>query len=136
MDSFCFCQQLGSTSRPFPAIRRFAARDLRRQRQRVGARPFVARWIRGVPRPVGVRYRGFSFATPRNHSPPLSRWLRISFAARVARDVIRREAYLHDGRALTLKDVLTTHNAEKRHGNASDLSPQQLDDLIARLLSL
>lgn len=43
---------------------------------------------------------------------------------------------MHDGRALTLKNVLTTHNAEKSHGDASELSPQQFDDVVAYLLAL
>lgn len=51
-------------------------------------------------------------------------------------EAYRTAPYLHDGRALTLKDVLTTHNAKKRHGNASDLSPEQIDDIVAYLLSL
>lgn len=41
--------------------------------------------------------------------------------------------YLHDGSAATLRDVLTTHNPEDKHGITSDLSAQQLDQLVAYL---
>ncbi len=44
--------------------------------------------------------------------------------------------YLHDGSALTLRDVLTTKNPEDRHGQISHLSEAELMDLIAFLLSL
>lgn len=48
----------------------------------------------------------------------------------------RTAPYLHDGRALTLKEIFTAHNEEKKHGAASSLNEQELDDLIAYLLSL
>ena len=51
-------------------------------------------------------------------------------------EVGRTAPYLHDGRALTLRDVLTTHNADGRHGDAKALSPAELDDLVEYLLSL
>lgn len=41
--------------------------------------------------------------------------------------------YLHDGSAPTLRDVLTTRNPEGKHGDVSDLSEQQLEDLVAYL---
>lgn len=44
--------------------------------------------------------------------------------------------FLHDGSAMTLKDVLTTHNKGDKHGKTSQLTPTQLDDLIAYLRSL
>ena len=44
--------------------------------------------------------------------------------------------YLHDGGAATLLDVLTTRNPGDRHGVTSSLAPDQLEDLIAYLLSL
>lgn len=44
--------------------------------------------------------------------------------------------YLHDGRAPTLQDVLTTANPNDAHGTTSHLSDQQLADLIAFLLEL
>ena len=48
----------------------------------------------------------------------------------------RTAPYLHDGSAPTLRDVLTTRNAEDRHGQTSRLTSQQIDDLVAFLLSL
>jgi cytochrome c peroxidase len=51
-------------------------------------------------------------------------------------EAYRTAPYLHDGRARTLKDVLTTENASDRHGNVRDLSPEQVEDLVAYLLSL
>jgi mono/diheme cytochrome c family protein len=46
-----------------------------------------------------------------------------------------RPPYLHDGRAATLRDVLTTADPEARHG-AADLSAPDLDDLVAYLETL
>jgi DNA-binding beta-propeller fold protein YncE len=43
--------------------------------------------------------------------------------------------YLHDGRAKTLREVITTHNPDDRHGKTSHLSAQQRDDLVAFLLA-
>jgi cytochrome c peroxidase len=51
-------------------------------------------------------------------------------------EVFRTAPYLHDGRALTVRDVLTTYNPEDRHGNTKSLSEQELDDLVEYLLSL
>ncbi len=39
--------------------------------------------------------------------------------------------YLHDGSAPTLRDVLTTANANDQHGFTSSLNAQQLDQLVA-----
>ncbi len=44
--------------------------------------------------------------------------------------------YLHDGSAPTLVDVLTARNPGDTHGSTSQLSPAELDDLAAYLLSL
>ncbi|MBN1422579.1 MAG: beta-propeller fold lactonase family protein [Planctomycetes bacterium] len=43
--------------------------------------------------------------------------------------------YLHDGRARTLRDVLTVHNRDDRHGRTSHLRPDEIDDLAAFLLA-
>ncbi|HOC67241.1 MAG TPA: c-type cytochrome [Candidatus Hydrogenedentes bacterium] len=51
-------------------------------------------------------------------------------------EVWRTAPYLHDGRAATLHDLLTTCNTEDRHGKTSGLSAEQLDDLVAYVLSL
>lgn len=47
-----------------------------------------------------------------------------------------RGRFLHDGRADSLRAVLTRWNADDLHGRTSDLEEQQLDDLEAFLLSL
>ncbi len=51
-------------------------------------------------------------------------------------EVWRTAPYLHDGSAVTLKELFTQRNAGDRHGATSHLTPQQLDDLVAYLLSL
>jgi YVTN family beta-propeller protein len=44
--------------------------------------------------------------------------------------------YLHDGRAATLEEVLTRHNAAGLHGRAAELSAGELADLVEYLKSL
>ena len=51
-------------------------------------------------------------------------------------EVWRTGPYLHDGRAASIREVLTTFNPEDRHGVTSGLSPAQIDDLTEFLLSL
>jgi YVTN family beta-propeller protein len=51
-------------------------------------------------------------------------------------EIWRTAPYLHDGSAVTLKDVLTTGNKGDQHGRTSHLNSDQLNDLIAYLLSL
>jgi hypothetical protein len=51
-------------------------------------------------------------------------------------EIWRNAPYLYDGRALTLKEVLTTFNLHDRHGRTSHLSGQELNDLIQYLNSL
>jgi YVTN family beta-propeller protein len=48
----------------------------------------------------------------------------------------RNPPFLHDGRAATMREVFTDHNADDAHGVTSTLSPAELDDLIEYLLSL
>ena len=51
-------------------------------------------------------------------------------------ELYRDAPYLHDGRAATLKEVLTTCNKGDKHGVTSKLSEQETDDLLAYLNSL
>ncbi len=51
-------------------------------------------------------------------------------------EVHRTAPYLHDGRAMGLKDVLTTHNTGDQHGKVKGLKPAELEDLIQYLRSL
>jgi len=48
----------------------------------------------------------------------------------------RTGPYLHDGRAVTLTDMLTKHNPGDKHGATSHLSKQQIADLVEFVLSL
>lgn len=48
----------------------------------------------------------------------------------------RTAPYLHDGSAPTVRELFTTRNTQNRHGNTTHLSPTQIDDLVAYLLSL
>lgn len=48
----------------------------------------------------------------------------------------RTAPYLHDGSAPTLRDLLLNHNPENRRGTTSRLTPGQIDDLVAYVLSL
>ncbi len=51
------------------------------------------------------------------------------------RGVVRTAPYLHDGRAATLAEVFGKHNARQRHGAAHQLSPAELQDVLAFLRS-
>jgi len=48
----------------------------------------------------------------------------------------RTPPYLHNGKAATLREVLTSCNPRDRHGRTSELSDRELSDLEAFLLSL
>ena len=50
--------------------------------------------------------------------------------------VYRMTSFLHDGRAKTLHEVLTTHNKGDKHGVTSHLKPAEVDDLVAFLKAL
>lgn len=52
------------------------------------------------------------------------------------RELWLTQPYLHDGRAPTLRDVLTTFNLDDRHGQTSSLTAAELTALEAFLLSL
>ncbi len=48
----------------------------------------------------------------------------------------RTAPYLHDGSAVTLREMLTTSNPDDKHGKTSHLSPAEIDALVEYLLSL
>lgn len=48
----------------------------------------------------------------------------------------RTGPYLHDGRAVSIREVLTTFNPEDRHGVTSGLTASQIEDLTEFVLSL
>lgn len=51
-------------------------------------------------------------------------------------EIWRTSPYLYDGRAKTMKEVFTKFNTEDRHGNTSNLSGEDLDNLTEYVLSL
>ena len=51
-------------------------------------------------------------------------------------EVWRTAPYLHDGRSVTLRDVLKTDNHDDSHGTTSHLTEKQIDDLIEYLKAL
>jgi cytochrome c peroxidase len=51
-------------------------------------------------------------------------------------EIYRTAPYLHDGRAATIKDVLTRFNPDDKHGITQGFTPGELDDLAAYILSL
>ncbi|MEW6359210.1 MAG: beta-propeller fold lactonase family protein [Planctomycetota bacterium] len=51
-------------------------------------------------------------------------------------EMYRTAPYLHDGRAATLEEVLTKYNKDDLHGKTSNLSKQEIDDLVAFLMTL
>jgi len=50
--------------------------------------------------------------------------------------IYRSAPYLHDGSALTLRDVVTTANKGDKHGKTSQLKSNEVDDLVEFLKSL
>ena len=59
-----------------------------------------------------------------------------SFVTPTLCEVWRTAPYLYDGRAATLKEVFTKNNPNGSHGQTSNLSPQEIEDLIAYVNSL
>jgi cytochrome c peroxidase len=51
-------------------------------------------------------------------------------------EMYRTGPYLHDGRAATLREVLTVFNPEDRHGKTSHLTDAEIDYLVAFMMSL
>ncbi len=52
------------------------------------------------------------------------------------KEVWRTAPYLYDGRARTMKEVLTQYNKDDQHGLTSKLSEQEINDLAEYVLSL
>jgi cytochrome c peroxidase len=50
-------------------------------------------------------------------------------------EIWRTSPYLYDGRAATMKDVLTKFNKDNKHGVTSDLTEEQINDLAEYVLS-
>jgi mono/diheme cytochrome c family protein len=58
------------------------------------------------------------------------------FATPILTEVWRTAPYMYDGRAATIREVITTDNANNRHGNTKDLTPREVDDLAEYVNSL
>jgi cytochrome c peroxidase len=50
-------------------------------------------------------------------------------------EVWRTAPYLYDGRAANIKEVLTTHNPDDKHGLTSNLTNNEIEDLAQFVLS-
>lgn len=59
-----------------------------------------------------------------------------SFDTPGLREIWRTAPYLYDGRAKTIKEVLTTFNKNDKHGKTSNLSEKEIADLETYILSL
>jgi len=59
-----------------------------------------------------------------------------TFATPILVEVWRNAPYMYDGRAVTIKEVITTDNANNRHGNTRGLTTQEADDLAEYVNSL
>ncbi len=51
-------------------------------------------------------------------------------------EAYRTGPYLHDGRATSIKEVLTTHANGSRHGKLKGMTAKEIDDLVDYVLSL
>mgnify|MGYP002630521004 CR=1 FL=1 len=51
-------------------------------------------------------------------------------------EIWRTAPYLHDGRAATMKELISTHNESNFHGETADLTEAQVNDLVEYVLSL
>ena len=60
----------------------------------------------------------------------------VAFDTPALIEIWRTAPYLYDGRAATMKDVLTKFNKDNKHGATSDLTDQQINDLAEYILSL
>ncbi len=59
-----------------------------------------------------------------------------SFTTPTLVEVWRTAPYLHDGSAVTIRDVLTTRNIQGKHGEVRYLTDHQINDLCEYVLSL
>jgi len=58
------------------------------------------------------------------------------FATPILIECWRTAPYMYDGRAVSMKEVVTTDNKNNKHGNTKDLTPQEVDDLVSYVNSL
>ncbi len=60
----------------------------------------------------------------------------VAFDTPILNEVWRTAPYLYDGRAATMKDVLTLYNQNDKHGVTSSLTEEEIDDLVEYIMSL
>lgn len=60
----------------------------------------------------------------------------IPFDTSTLIELWRSGPYLHDGRAVTMEEVITKYNKGDKHGKTSDLTDKQIKDLAEFILSL
>ncbi len=58
------------------------------------------------------------------------------FATPILIECWRTAPYMYDGRALSIKDVITVDNKNNSHGNTKDLTEQEIEDLAEYVKSL
>jgi cytochrome c peroxidase len=115
--------------------------------------PYLARdWLSKKPRPSKAARRGkkvFEKAGCMScHSGPLGTDLQKynvgtgkgreqeqEFDTPTLVEVWRTAPYLHDGRAVTIEDMLVEHNMDDKHGRTSGLTEKQIADLAEFVLS-
>jgi len=68
--------------------------------------------------------------------PDISRWDEGGYDTPTLVEVWRTAPYMHLGKATTILDVLTTENKDDQHGNTSQLSPDQLNQLAAYVMQI
>jgi len=82
------------------------------------------------PAPLYTNMTKYNVGTGRN------REVNTEFDTPTLVEVWRTAPYLHDGRATTIKEVLTKFNTDDRHGETSKLSTREISDLAEFVLSL
>ena len=83
------------------------------------------------PAPLFTDLKRHAVGTERNPKPPEQR-----FDSPTLIECWRTAPYLHDGSAVTLHEVLTSKNAEDRHGKTSHLSPEVVEELVIYIGSI
>ena len=58
------------------------------------------------------------------------------FATPILIEAWRTAPYMYDGRAVTIRDVITTDNTNNKHGNTKNLTPREVEDLANYVNSL
>ena len=58
------------------------------------------------------------------------------FATPILIECWRTAPYMYDGRAVSIKDVITVDNKNNSHGNTKDLSAKEVEDLVEYIKSL